>query len=100
MSLLSQKHLQDEEAAYQWVEAHLWPDGPVCPHCGSAHRNIVLALVQRGGEVRTFHVSGTSIAELMPIIRANVSKEAAVMTDGAIWYKYMNKDGVRQPRPG
>src|SRR5262245_48482021 len=38
MSLLSQKHLQDEGAAYAWVEAHLWPDGPVCPHCGSVER--------------------------------------------------------------
>ena len=38
MSLLSQKHLQDEEAAYTWVEAHVWPEGPVCPHCGERHR--------------------------------------------------------------
>lgn len=33
MSLLSQKHLQDEKAAYAWVEARVWPEGPVCPHC-------------------------------------------------------------------
>ena len=33
MSLLSQKHLQNEEAAYAWVEARVWPEGPVCPHC-------------------------------------------------------------------
>jgi len=38
MSLLSQKHLQNEEAAYAWVEAHVWPEGPVCPHCGERHR--------------------------------------------------------------
>jgi transposase-like protein len=38
MSLLSQKHLQDEAAAYAWVEAHLWPDGPVCTKCGSVER--------------------------------------------------------------
>jgi len=38
MSLLSQKHLQDEEAAYAWVEAHIWPNGPVCPHCGGTER--------------------------------------------------------------
>jgi transposase-like protein len=25
----------DEEAARQWFEASRWPDGPVCPHCGS-----------------------------------------------------------------
>jgi transposase-like protein len=221
MSLYSQEHLQNEEAAYKWVEAHLWPEGPVCPHCGSveriskmqgkatrfglykcyacrkqfrvtvgtifekshvplhiwlqafyliagskkgissnqlhrtlgvtlktawfmshrireamrngslapmggnggvveidettqgrtstapprkrmgraggtgfAHHNIVLALVERGGEARTFHVTGTSIAEIMPVIHANVSKEAAVMTDAVSWFKFMNKDGV------
>ncbi|MBN8912524.1 MAG: IS1595 family transposase [Rhizobiales bacterium] len=38
MSLMSQKHLQDEEAAYAWVEAHLWPHGPVCPHCNEKER--------------------------------------------------------------
>lgn len=24
----------DEEAAYEFVEQRVWPDGPVCPHCG------------------------------------------------------------------
>ena len=38
MSVLSVKHLQDEAAAYAWVEARVWPDGPVCPHCGSFER--------------------------------------------------------------
>lgn len=60
---------------------------------GWAHRNVVLSLVQRGGSVRTFHVTGTTIAELMPVINANVSREARVMTDAASWYKYMNEGG-------
>ena len=34
-SLLSHKHLQNEKAAYAWIEAHLWPDGPICLKCGS-----------------------------------------------------------------
>lgn len=38
MSVLSQKHLQVEEDAYAWVEARVWPDGPVCPHCESTER--------------------------------------------------------------
>lgn len=38
MSILSQKHFHDEEAAYEYVEAHLWADGPVCPHCGERER--------------------------------------------------------------
>jgi transposase-like protein len=35
-SVLSAPHFQDEEAAFAYVEAHLWPTGPVCPHCGNA----------------------------------------------------------------
>ncbi len=34
-SVLSAAHFQDEEAAFACVEAALWPDGPVCPHCGN-----------------------------------------------------------------
>ena len=28
------KQFWDEEAAYEFVEQRVWPDGPVCPHCG------------------------------------------------------------------
>ena len=38
-SVLSAKHFHDERAAYEFVEAHLWPRGPVCPHCGGVERN-------------------------------------------------------------
>ena len=221
-SLLSQKHLQDEEAAYDWVETQVWPNGPQCPHCfeqkrvskmqgkatrlglykcyacrkqfrvtvgtifekshvplhlwlqafyliagskkgisanqlhrtlgvtlktawfmghrireamrtgslvpkmggdgeiveidetiygrasthpkgrkrpdkkitNSAHKNVVLSLVERGGEVRSYHVLGSTVGELIPIINHNVSKEAQVMTDAASWYKHMNKDAA------
>ena len=34
-SVLSDVHYHSEEAAYAYVEARLWPDGPVCPHCGN-----------------------------------------------------------------
>lgn len=37
-SVLSAKHFHDEEAAYQWVEARVWPEGPICPHCGGVER--------------------------------------------------------------
>jgi transposase-like protein len=214
-SVLDAKALHDEAAAYAWVEARLWPNGPVCPHCketarigklkgkstragvykcyacrkpftvkvgtvfedshvamrlwlqaiflmcsskkgvssnqlhrtlgvtlktawfmshrireamrdgslapmggvgsvveidetiigkqdgvpkdirfrGAYFRNVVLTLVERGGKARSWHVDGTTIATLMPIIRANVARETAVMTDQAIWYKNLNKDG-------
>jgi transposase-like protein len=37
-SVLSAKHFHDEAAAYAWVEARVWPQGPVCPHCGGFER--------------------------------------------------------------
>jgi transposase-like protein len=36
--VLSGKHFQDEAAAFAFVEAALWPHGPVCPHCGEKAR--------------------------------------------------------------
>lgn len=38
MSNLSPSHLHDEEAAYAYLEAALWPNGPICPHCGGTER--------------------------------------------------------------
>ena len=34
MSVLSAPHFHNEKAAYAYVEARVWPEGPVCPHCG------------------------------------------------------------------
>ena len=33
--VLAAPHFHNEEAAFAYVEAHLWPEGPVCPHCGN-----------------------------------------------------------------
>ena len=38
-SILSQAYFHNEEAAYEFVEARVWPKGPVCPHCGGVERN-------------------------------------------------------------
>ena len=34
MSILSAPYFHSEEAAYEFVEARLWPHGPTCPKCG------------------------------------------------------------------
>ena len=34
MSNLSAPYLHNEEAAYAFLESVMWPEGPVCPHCG------------------------------------------------------------------
>jgi transposase-like protein len=37
-SALSAPHFHNEEVAYAYVEARIWPEGPVCPHCGGVER--------------------------------------------------------------
>ena len=38
MSVLSEPHFHNEVAARARLEAILWPDGPICPHCGGVDR--------------------------------------------------------------
>ena len=38
MSVLSDTYLHNAQEAYAFVEAILWPDDPVCPHCGENKR--------------------------------------------------------------
>src|ERR1700731_2634438 len=33
-SIFAAPHFNDEAAAYAFVEARIWPNGRVCPHCG------------------------------------------------------------------
>ncbi len=37
---LSAIHFHSEEAAYEFAEARLWPDGPTCPHCGATKEHV------------------------------------------------------------
>lgn len=37
-STFDASHFHNEEDALAFVEAHLWPDGPVCPHCGEMEK--------------------------------------------------------------
>lgn len=50
-------------------------------------RNAVLTLVERGGQARSFHVAGVTMASLLPVIRANINRETAIMTDELTAYK-------------
>lgn len=211
-SVLEAKCFHDEEAAYAWVEAHVWPEGPVCPHCGGVeriskmggkstrvgtykcyqcrkpftvkigtvfeashvpmrfwlqamflmssskkgissnqlhrtlgvtlktawfmshrireamrvvdltpmggagqdveadetfigrlegqpkrkhgwgHKNVVLTLVERGGRARSFHVDGVRVADIAPIVRANVRFDSSLMTDEATHYREVGRE--------
>lgn len=43
-SNLNAPHFKDEIAAYEYVEAHLWPNGAVCPHCGNCDQTRIRKL--------------------------------------------------------
>jgi transposase-like protein len=53
MSVLNQPHFHDEAAAFAKLEAVVWPNGPVCPHCGETERVYALNGVKdKKGRVR------------------------------------------------
>jgi transposase-like protein len=37
------KTIKNEADAYRYLESLRWPDGPICPHCGSIERHYFLA---------------------------------------------------------
>jgi transposase-like protein len=45
MSVLYRPEFTDPDKAREWLEAELWPNGSVCPHCGTV--NNATALVKR-----------------------------------------------------
>lgn len=56
--------LQDDDAAREWFEARIWPNGPVCPHCGATGdgsggvKQGVTKLCGKGGAKGTKHRPG------------------------------------------
>lgn len=53
---------------------------------GAGHKMAVLSLVERDGEVRSVHVEDVKADTLVPIVNANIAKEAKIMTDDAAAY--------------
>ena len=127
MSVLSRPEFHDEEAAYAYVEARLWPHGATCPISeamrsdgsldfgagggvvevdetfigndrsikpkgekkgrGYAHKHKVLTLVDRtSGRAKSMVVDDLKTETLLPILRANIAKEATIYTDEAGYY--------------
>jgi transposase-like protein len=64
----------------------------VNPLGGWAHKNVVLTLVERGGSARSFHIDSTSVADIVPVVRMNVRRESALMSDEAQHYKALRKE--------
>jgi len=114
MSVLSQPRFHEEAKAFEYLEGLIWADGKVCPHCGIVngrmydlagvrskpskknpegafhHKMKVLALVDRdSGKARAMVVDNVRAETLMPIVLANVAREARVMTNEHSGYRDM-----------
>lgn len=49
-----------------------------------------MMLVERGGAARSFHIDSAKVKTVMPIVRANIAKETAMMTDEWGGYRYLS----------
>lgn len=59
---------------------------------GWDHKEKVFSLVERGGEVRSFHVPTVKGTTLRPIMQEQIDRETALMTDNFGSYKGSDKD--------
>ena len=59
---------------------------------GGAHKNKVLTLIDRtSGKAKSIVIKDLRISTLLPILQANIAKEATVYTDEAKWYEKLSK---------
>ncbi|MDX2275320.1 MAG: IS1595 family transposase [Hyphomonadaceae bacterium] len=59
---------------------------------GPANRRPIVALVERGGAVRTFHVEDAGIKTIAHILRRNVDPKSVLHTDGNTVYRNIGKE--------
>ena len=54
---------------------------------GVGHKRAILALVERGGEVRSFHVPYAAMNSVVEIVRNNITRETRLHTDESNLYR-------------
>jgi transposase-like protein len=59
---------------------------------GWAEKMKVVALVERGGKVRAFHVDRVTSKSIRKILVTNVDRESDLMTDEAMHYRYVGRE--------
>jgi len=57
---------------------------------GGDHKHKILALVERDGKVRSFHIANVDHKTLKPILKAQIAKDTHLMTDAASHYRHLN----------
>jgi transposase-like protein len=80
------KHIEADETYISQKE------GETNPGVGFHHKRVVFALVERGGEVRSFHIDKANTKTLRPILEAHTDYSSTLNTDEAAVYKSMGPD--------
>lgn len=58
---------------------------------GTAEKMKVVSMVERGGDVRSFHVARVNAKNMVPVLQDNISWKAHLMTDEAHVYKTIGR---------
>lgn len=59
---------------------------------GPANRRAIVALIERGGSARTFHVAEANAATVQKIVRDNIDPASVVHTDQSSLYKFVGRE--------
>lgn len=59
---------------------------------GYAHKMKVLSLVERNGDKRSYHIANVTAKTLRPILKAQISEKARLMTDEANAYTVVGRE--------
>jgi hypothetical protein len=67
------------------------------PYADSVHRplgrkRVIVALVERGGSVRSFHIPGANLDEVVNVVRGNIARESRLHTDESKLYHRVGKE--------
>lgn len=61
-------------------------------HYAGANKRPIIALVERGGSARTFHVAEARFETVQKIVRENIDPRSAIHTDAASLYKFVGRE--------
>lgn len=59
---------------------------------GPANKRPIVALIERGGSARTFHVAEANTVTVAQIVRENVDPASIIHTDGSSLYKFAGRE--------
>jgi transposase-like protein len=59
---------------------------------GPKHKRAIIALVERGGSVRSFHIPGAYIGSVVKVVQDNIARESRLHTDESPLYKRVGEE--------